>query len=293
MNIATPKPAAAPERMTLGRRDGTSFALLLFPAADPGAPAILIEPAMGVKAGYYTPLAEALCAAGCNTAVAELRGHEESGGRKPGRAYDFGYHEMLTEDWPQAVEAVKARFPNAPFYLLGHSLGGQISSIYAAHHPRQLAGLILIACSSVYWKLWPKAFLPYSQLMVLMGKLIGHFPGHRFRFAGREARSVIADWGRQARTGRFIFGRPRMDHDTILAGLTLPVLAISFATDFFAPKRAMDGLIGKFPQARLTRHHLDPKALGFEGIDHFRWVRRPQIVLPLIREWLSTAPRST
>ncbi len=292
MNIATPA-TFAPERITLTRQEGTSFALLLFPAAEPDAPAILIEPAMGVKAGYYTALAEALRGAGCNVAIAELRGHEESGGRRPGRSYDFGYHEMLTEDWPLAVQAVKARFPDAPVYLLGHSLGGQISSIYAAHYPEQLAGLILVACSSVHWKLWPKVFLPYSQAMVLVGRLVGHFPGHKFRFAGREARSVIADWGRQARTGRFIFGRPRVDHDRVLAGLTLPVLAISFSTDFFAPKRAMDGLLGKFPQARLTRHHLDPKALGFEGIDHFRWARRPQIVLPLIREWLSTTPRST
>lgn len=290
MNIAAPKPVVAPERATLARKEGTSFALALFPAADPAAPAILIEPAMGVKAGYYTPLAEALCAAGYNVAIAELRGHEESGGRKPGRNYDFGYHEMLTEDWPLAVQAVKARFPHAPLYLLGHSLGGQISSIYAAHHPDQLAGVILIACSSVHWKLWPKAFLPYSQFMVLMAKLLGYFPGEKFHFAGREARSVIADWGRQARTGRFIFGNPRIEHDTVLARLTLPVLAISFSTDFFAPKRAMDGLLGKVSQAKLTRHHLDPKALGFDGIDHFRWVRKPQIVLPLIREWLGKSP---
>jgi predicted alpha/beta hydrolase len=276
----------APERIRLHRAEGTSFAVHLFPAAYAAAPAILIEPAMGVKAGYYLPLAAALNEAGCNVAIAELRAHEESGGRKPARSYDFGYHEMLTEDWPLAIQAVKARFPNAPFYLLGHSLGGQISSIYAAHHPEQLAGLILIACSSVHWKLWPKAFLLYSQAMVLIGRMIGHFPGHRFGFAGREARSVIADWGRQARTGRFCFGHPRVDHDRHLATLTLPVLAISFQGDFFAPKHAMDGLLGKFPKAQLTRHHLDPKAMGFEGIDHFRWVRKPQIVLPMIREWL-------
>ena len=81
------------------------------PPADTAAPAVLIEPAMGVQAGYYAPLATALQEAGYNAAVAELRGHEESGGRLPARDYDFGYHEMLTEDWPQAIAAVKARFP--------------------------------------------------------------------------------------------------------------------------------------------------------------------------------------
>lgn len=288
MNIATSKPAAAPERVILTRKEGTSFALLVFPGADPAAPAILIEPAMGVKAGYYTPLAEALCATGYNIAVAELRGHEESGGRKPGWDYDFGYHEMLTEDWPQAVQTVKARFPQSPFYLLGHSLGGQISSLYAASYPDTLSGLILIACSSVYWRLWPRGFLLYSQMVPLVAGLLGHFPGQLFRFAGREARGVMGDWARQARTGRFIIGKPRVDFEPKLAGVTLPILAISFSTDFFAPKHAMNGLIDKMPAAQLTRHHLDPKALGFEGVDHFRWVRKPQIALPVVQEWLKS-----
>lgn len=242
-----------PEIIRLQRSEGTSFALQIYPAADATAPAILIQPAMGVKAGYYTPLASALREAGYNIAVAELRGHEEHGGRKPGRDYDFGYHELLTEDWPQAVAAVKARFPGAPFYLYGHSLGGQVSAIYAAHHPEQLDGLILTAVSSVHWKLWPLPFWPYSQAAVLTAKLLGHFPGAAFKFAGREARSVIADWGRQARTGRFWFGRPeRVDHDAVLATLTLPVLAISLQGDFFAPEHAMNDIVRRFPKAAVT-----------------------------------------
>jgi predicted alpha/beta hydrolase len=276
-----------PETIRLQRAEGTSFALHLYPAAAATAPAILIQPAMGVKTGYYTPLATALCEAGCNVAVAELRGHEETGGRRPGRDYDFGYHEMLTEDWPQAIAAVKARFPGVPFYLYGHSLGGQVSSIYAAHHPGQLDGLILTAVSSVHWKLWPLPFWPYSQAAVLTAKLLGHFPGERFKFAGREARGVIADWGRQARTGRFWFGKPhRTDHDAVLATMTLPVLAISLQGDFFAPKHALNDIVRRFPKAALTRHHLDPRAMGFDGIDHFRWVRKPQVVLPTVLEWL-------
>lgn len=279
----------SPETIRLQRREGTSFALQVYAAADPAAPAILIQPAMGVKAGYYAPLANALREAGYNVAVAELRGHEETGGRKPGRDYDFGYHDLLTEDWPQAVAAVKARFPGAPFYLYGHSLGGQVSAIYAAHHPDQLNGLILTAVSSVHWKLWPLLFWPYSQAAILTAKLLGHFPGEKFKFAGREARSVIADWGRQARTGRFWFGRPeRTDHDAVLATLTLPVLAISLQGDFFAPRHAMNDIVRRFPKAELTRQHLDPKAMGIDGIDHFRWVRKPQVVLPTLLDWLQS-----
>ncbi len=278
----------APETIRLQRSEGTSFALQVYAAADTSAAAILIQPAMGVKAGYYTPLASALRDAGYNVAVAELRGHEETGGRLPGRDYDFSYHELLTEDWPQAIAAVKARFPGAPVYLFGHSLGGQVSMLHAGQHQDQLAGLILVAISSVHWKLWGVGFWFYSQAAVLTARLLGHFPGKTFRFAGREARGVIADWARQARTGDFILGRDRINHKDALAGVTLPVLAISLQGDFFAPKRATDDLIAKIPRAAVSRQHLDPRAMGIDGIDHFRWVRKPQVVLPTLLDWLKS-----
>jgi len=275
-----------PETIRLQRSEGTSFALTVYPATDATAPVLLIQPAMGVKAGYYDKLAEALRAAGCNVAISELRAHEAEGGRSPGRDYDFSYDEMLRQDWPQAVNAVKARFPAAPVYLFGHSLGGQISMLYAGQAQDQLAGLVLVAISSVHWKLWGVGFWLYSQAAVLTARLLGHFPGKTFRFAGREARGVIADWARQARTGDFILGRERLNHKTALAGVTLPVLAVSLQGDFFAPKRATDDLVAKIPQAQLSRHHLDPKGMGIEGVDHFRWARKPEVVVPTILGWL-------
>lgn len=279
---------ASTETIRLQRSEGTSFALTVYAAIDPSAPVLLIQPAMGVQAGYYDRLAEALCAAGCNVAVSELRAHEAEGGRSPGRDYDFSYHEMLVEDWPQAVAAVKMRFPAAPVYLFGHSLGGQISMLYAGQAQDQLAGLVLVAISSVHWKIWGVGFWLYSQTAVLVARLLGHFPGKAFRFAGREARGVIADWARQARTGDFILGKQRLNHRKALAGVTLPVLAVSLQGDFFAPKRATDDLIAKIPQAQLSRHHLDPKAMGIEGVDHFRWARKPEVVVPTITDWLKS-----
>lgn len=184
---------------------------------------------------------------------------------------------------------MRQRFPGAPLYLLGHSLGGQISCLYASTRPAEaLAGLILIACSSVHWRLWSRRFLVFTQGITLLSHLVGYFPGHRFRFAGREARTLIRDWARQARTGRYVFGRPRIDYEPLLAEVDLPVLAVSLEGDWLAPPAAMDGLIGKMPRARITRHHLDPKALGYERIDHFRWVRQPGVVMPVVLEWLKS-----
>ncbi len=275
------------EQVTLTRNNGTRFTLTLLQHERADAPTILIQPAMGVQAGYYSLLAEALHAAGCHVGVSELRGHEAAeDAKRPGWDYDFSYHDMLHEDWPLAVQAMQARFPASKFYLLGHSLGGQISNLYASTQPAKLDGLIIIAACSVHWKLWGFPFLLYSQVAGQIGRLLGHFPGKRFRFAGREARGVMRDWARQARTGRFMLGQPRVDYEPKLAEVTLPVLAISLQGDFFAPHHTMDALIGKMSKAALTRIHLDPKALGFEKIDHFRWVRQPALVMPEVTKWL-------
>lgn len=276
------------DALTLHRKDGGRFAVEIFANENPAASVVLIQPAMGVRAGYYRLLAEALRDAGCHAGIAELRGHEaHDDARRPGWGYDFGYHHMVHEDWPQAIAAMKARFPGSRFYLLGHSLGAQVSCLYASQYEAELDGLILIACSSVHWRLWGFGFLLFTQAAGLSARLAGHFPGKAFRFAGREARTVMADWARQARTGRFMAGKPRLDYEPALRNVTLPVLGISLEGDFFASRRAFDGLVNKMPKAALERHHIDPKALGFEGIDHFRWARKPALVLPLITQWLT------
>lgn len=247
------------------------------PAAEPG-PVVLVVPAMGMPAGYYGKLATALAEAGWSTAVMEQRGHEETGGRKPGWRHDFGYAELV-DDIGAAVDLIDA--DGTEVYLLGHSLGGQVGIAYAAQHPDRVAGLILVAAPSPYWRHYGLAFLPLSQLMGLLARVVGHFPGQKVRFAGREARGVMTDWARLARTGRLATGRPRVDHGPALARLAVPALAISIEGDTLAPLTAVHKLAEMIPSADLDRVHLDA-----DGIDHFRWARRPETVLPAVTAWL-------
>lgn len=267
----------APVRHTISRGDGTRFAVTVHPAAGPG-PVVLVVPAMGMPAGYYAKLATALAEVGWTAAVMEQRGHEETGGRLPGWRYDFGYAELI-DDVDAAVGLVGRA--GADVYLLGHSLGGQIGSAYAAEHPDRVAGLILVAASSPYWRGYGTVFLPMSQLMGLLPRVVGHFPGKHVRFAGREARGVMTDWARLARTGEITSGRPRVDHGPALARLTLPALAVSIEGDTLAPPASVERLTELMPGIELERVHL-----ADEGIDHFRWARRPESVVPMIDAWL-------
>ncbi len=252
--------------------------------APPGAstPVILVVPAMGVQSGYYGKLLDALAQAGFVAAATELRGHEESGGRTPSRSYDFGYLDLL-EDLEVAVARLRERYPRAPIYLLGHSLGGHLSTVFAGYH--QIDGLIIAASGSVWWRLYNRRMFGVGVMVESVSRALGYFPGDRVGFAGREARTQMADWCHLNRTGELAFGSPRVRHDPAIAASTVPSLVVSFAGDELVPPKATDGLAAKLKSSRITRVHLgndDPPG-------HLRWARRPELVVPHIADWIESA----
>lgn len=280
---------STPKSTVLDRAEGTSFTILSWPAVasaaagDGPAPVLLVEPAMGMPAGYYERLCAAFADAGLNAVLTELRGHEGPndgpGGRIPSHRYDFGYREMLA-DLDASVAEAERQFPGAPIVLLGHSMGGQIAIAYVAAQPGRIAGLVLIGSGTPYWRRFGVALLPIAPLFVLTGQVLGHFPGTLFKFAGRESKGLIRDWGRLALTGR-LTGATRAQLDAV----TLPVLAFTIAGDSLAPADSVRGLVDQVPHADVAWEHLDE-----EGIDHFKWARRPETVIPLITGWLRTVP---
>ncbi len=84
--------------------------------------------------------------AGARTIALDLRGHGESS--KPRSAYGV---EELVRDLEAAVEALRVK---RPFVLVGHSFGAALVASYAAEHPDQIEGLVLISPSSDYRMSW-------------------------------------------------------------------------------------------------------------------------------------------
>lgn len=272
------------ETIALERPGPGAPQLTLHPADDPAAPVFLVVPAMGMRATYYTPLLTALRATGTSAAVVELRGHTERAAPPPGRRHDFGYSDLVA-DVAAAVATLGERLPGAPVLPLGHSLGGQVSSAFAARHPEAVAGLALVASGSVHWRAWGPRHLVRTQAAAVLARALEYFPGDRLGFAGREARTQMADWARWARTGRPAFGRPRVDHTAAIGELRLPVLAVTVEGDELSPTAATEALLAMFGHAEVTREHLP--AAG--GRPHVGWVREPAAVVPLLTGWAARA----
>jgi predicted alpha/beta hydrolase len=278
------------ETLAITSPDGARVDASVFPAAESVAPVVMIWPAMGTPARFYQRFAEALAVHGINAVTVDLRGIGSSSVRAA-RGVDFGYRQMLEQDWSAAVAAVRLRFPQAPLWLLGHSLGGQLSALYLAQNPAAVSGLLLVASGSVYYRGWnmPKRWglLAFTQFAAALSSVLGYFPGKRVGFGGTEARGVMRDWARVARNGRYRPDGASLDYEAALAGLRVPVLGISFADDDFAPHPAMRNLLEKMPAAATTHLRLSAEDTG-SRFNHFSWVKQPESVVPRITGWLKT-----
>lgn len=271
--------------------DGVKSAVTVFPGGpdNPGA-VVLFMPAMGVSADYYEPLSAEFARIGVALVSADLRGVGRSSLRAS-RRVQFGYYDMVRYDWPVYVAAVKERFPEIPFLLGGHSLGGQLSALFVSANPGAVNGLLLIAAGSVYFKGWnfphDWGVLASTGLIRGIAEILGYFPGKKIGFGGTESLKVVRDWSRQARTGRYQLDGSSHDFEALLKQVELPVLAISFADDYFAPKKAVKNLCDKMYSARLSHWHIQPRDLGLDELGHFKWVRSASPLVERIHEWIS------
>lgn len=135
------------------------------------------------------------------------------------------------------------------------------------------------------------------QLQLLIGlvpaltRLLGHYPGERIGFGGREARRLMRDWLQLARHDRYEAAGLDEDLEAGIRRYDGPVLVLRMADDDYAPETAVRAVSDRFAAADVDLRVLDADMLG-DRADHFRWARRPDAVTAAILSWLR-APRST
>ena len=229
---------------------------------------LIFIPAMGVPAGYYKLFAEQLSEVGYHVAIIELRGHGKSQYRVS-HVNDFGYDNIIQQDIHTIIQHIKGRFPSLPLILGGHSLGAQLSLLYASRYTKEIDQLLVIACASPLAKNFTgkqraSVFLaPY--LFSVTSKLLGYHPGKTLGFGATESRTLINDWSYLAKTGKFAQGDDDFDYEGALRLVNLKVNVFSFQTDSFAPQKAILSINEKLISATLTHHIFRDETLSFKA----------------------------
>jgi alpha-beta hydrolase superfamily lysophospholipase len=137
----TPAPAAtaksAHEEHIDGARGLKIFVRSWRPAGRPRA-AVAIVHGVNSHSGYYAWAAEHLVASGLAVYALDLHGR----GKSEGERFYLESIDDYVADVRALVALAKAREPGLPLYLLGHSAGGVVSSVYCLEHQADLAGFI-------------------------------------------------------------------------------------------------------------------------------------------------------
>lgn len=266
--------------------DQHRFELIHVPARQARA-SLLFLPGMGVSARQYIAFGQALSHRGIETFIHEWRGLGSSSLRA-GRQTDWGYRELLEEDLLCAVGELRRHARHSKLIFGGHSLGSQLACLLAAMRPDACSGLLIVAGGAPYWKAfsgWMRLGLPVVfRGMPATAAVIGHYPGRRLGFAGREARGVIRDWTRSGRSGMYAPSGVETDLETGMRRLDLPVLGLRMADDWFVPQTSLNWLTSKLTRARIEQRIVDRQGLGGPA-DHYRWMREPETSADIIAEW--------
>jgi alpha-beta hydrolase superfamily lysophospholipase len=99
---------------------------------------VSIVPGFNSHSGQYLWVAEQFAANGLAVYALDLRGRGKSDGE---RFYVESFGEYLS-DVQTLMKLAKSREPGLPVFLLGHSAGGVIATVYTLEHQAELAGLI-------------------------------------------------------------------------------------------------------------------------------------------------------
>lgn len=134
------------------------------PAGSPKAVVVIVH-GFNSHSGYYQWTAEQLTASNYEVYALDLRGR----GNSDGERYYIQDFNDLVGDIDELVSIAKTAHPDLQVFLLGHSAGGVLSSIYTLAHQDRLSGFI---CESFAFQ------VPAPDFAVAILKGLSHIAPH-------------------------------------------------------------------------------------------------------------------
>lgn len=266
--------------------DGIALAIDKISAQGPSKGIVVCLHAMMTDGRYFGArrpdgFAAALAARGLDVYVADFRGHGESESLT-----DWSFDDLVEFDLPAIIAAVANDAQCSPedLILLGHSLGGLVTTAALGAHRIASPRALLLAATNV-WLHGPDGPLLRRAVMSsyrIAATLLGRAPIRRLGIGScDEPITYVRQLTGWTKAMRWTSLRGH-DYRAALANITTPTLPFAGTGDWMCRPDDAEGFAGLIPSAERTfyvgkRHgdHLDP--------DHFELFRED---LPRLREWI-------
>lgn len=131
------------------QQDGLELGVLCTQPSDKPKGIVQISHGMSEHKERYLPFMEFLSSHGFICVIHDHRGHGES--VKSPEDYGYFYQngaKAVVEDLYQITRWSKARYPNLPLYLFGHSMGSLIVRVYTKRYDNAIDGLLVCGSPS-------------------------------------------------------------------------------------------------------------------------------------------------
>lgn len=248
---------------------------------------IIIQSAIGVKRGFYNPLAGFLSKSGYHVYTIDYRGIGDSG--DPTTIED-GIHTWGTLDLRAIHEYVETNHPSMDLHIIGHSGGGWLLGY--VNPPKNLQSLVLLNVGDGYFNAFPfpanlKMYLNWKVLLPREIKKHGILKTSKYYYGTPLPKNVALEWAKMGLLNGFLENNSLNPPGKHLKSYNMRKLLVSFTDDKVIPLKPIKSMVKKF-DSNLEHFHLHPKDINEKQMGHFGILKPNQKtkLWPRILSWL-------
>ncbi len=283
-------PKASVTEVTFPARDGFSLGGTLAMPEGERRGVILINGATAVRCQYYGRFATWLAEQGWQTLIYDYRGIGKSRPKESLRTFKGTLRQWGEEDFSGALNFAERELKAPKVSVIGHSVGGQLLGL--GERLERVERAFFVSAQSGDFRNWPlsqrwKMVATMFAVIPAASAALGYMPG-KLGMGEDLPGGVASEWARWCRTKDYVVGDDpsrRAQYAKFAGAIT----ALSFTDDpFYAPRAAVDALLGFYPGAKIEHRHTSPSELGAKSIGHFGFFRDSgrETSWPVVSKWL-------
>jgi len=270
--------------------DGTHLVATAYKPNTPIIGAVMMAPATGIKRQFYSAFAQYLCGLGFGVITYDNRGIAASlrGSPKSSNASLVTWGE---QDMPAVLESLKMFFPGVPYFLVGHSAGGQLLGLMP--NVQDLTAFCNFGSSSgslrnMRLRYLFKAHFFMNIYIPINNTLFGHTKSHLVGMGEPLPKGVAKQWQQWCNGSGYVkmaFGKEVQNH--WYEDIRMPSRWLLASDDDIANLPNVKDMITVFPNTDAEIKVLTPKAHNVAEIGHMKFFsRKCQTLWPQISDYL-------